>query len=195
MVPTRLPDPAALDQTHRATLLQVARDSIRHGLDRGRPLGVRIEKYAPPLQALGASFVTLHRTDQLRGCIGHLEATQALVQDVAANAFAAAFRDPRFPPLREDELPQLRVHVSVLTPTFPIPFSSEEDLIAKLRPGVDGLILEEGSARGTFLPSVWESLPDPPEFLRHLKVKAGLKPGHWSDRVKVYRYATESFGD
>ena len=190
-----MPDQDALDETHRDTLLQVARDSIRQGLERGRALRVRAEEYAPALQALRASFVTLHRADQLRGCIGHLEASQALVQDVAENAFAAAFRDPRFPPLREDELPQIRVHVSVLTPPAPILFSSEDDLIAKLRPGVDGLILEEGTARGTFLPSVWESLPDAREFLRHLKVKAGLRPGHWSDRVIVYRYATESFGD
>lgn len=195
MARTHLHDQAGFDEIQRDTLLRVARDSIRYGLAQGGMLRVKPEEYPPALQASLACFVTLHTSGQLRGCIGHLEASQPLVQDVAENAYSAAFRDPRFPPLRAEELPELRVQVSVLTPAAPIQCASEEDLIAQLRPGVDGLILVDGSARGTFLPSVWESLPDPREFLRHLKIKAGLRPGHWSDRTKAYRYETESFGD
>ena len=174
-------------------LLAVARDSIRQGLTVGQPLSVDLNDYASELRERRASFVTINLEEQLRGCIGHLQAIQALVQDVAENAFAAAFRDPRFPPLRTEEFPLLAVHISVLSPAEPMTFSSETDLIDQLRPGIDGLILEDGVARGTFLPSVWDSLPDPRDFLAHLKHKAGLPGNHWSPDLKIYRYQTESF--
>lgn len=183
----------ALSEQDRNTLLQLAGDSIRHGLQHGTPLAVKAADYPPTLQARRASFVTLQRQGQLRGCIGHLEAVAPLVEDVADNAFAAAFRDPRFPPLRELELEGLDIHISVLTPSSPMRFSSEADLISQLRPGIDGLILQDGASRGTFLPSVWESLPDPADFFRHLKLKAGLSPLHWSNQLQVSRYETESF--
>lgn len=185
--------PSYLSPDERLVLLQVAGDSIRHGLDHRSPLPVSPEDFPEALRAIRASFVTLHLHGALRGCIGHLEASLPLVRDVADNAFAAAFRDPRFPPLRRDELPGLDLHISILTPAEPMEFSSEADLLRQLRPGVDGLILAEGAARGTFLPSVWESLPDPRAFLQHLKQKAGLSPDHWSDRIRCYRYETESF--
>lgn len=178
----------------RRLLLDLARDSIRHGLENGRPLRIKVEDYPPSLQAQRAVFVTLNRRGALRGCIGHLEAIQPLVTDVVENAFASAFKDPRFPPLAAAEFDDLEIHISVLSPATPMTFSSEADLLRQLRPGVDGLILEDGPHRGTFLPSVWESLPQPLEFLRNLKMKAGLPADHWSDRVRVYRYQTESFG-
>jgi len=128
----------------------------------------------------------------LRGCIGTLEPQWALVLDVAKNARAAAFEDPRFPALTWPEFDRLEAHVSVLSMPEPMQFESEEDLLAQLRPGVDGLILEESFYRGTFLPAVWESLAEPQEFLRHLKQKAGLHPDYWSDTIKVQRYTTES---
>lgn len=187
------PSPS-LDPTARSRLLEIARASIRHGLDHGRPLPVRAAEFSEPLQARRASFVTLERNGSLRGCIGHLEAVAPLVEDVAENAFAAAFRDPRFPPLRAAEMADLELHVSVLTPAVPLVFGSEQELLAQLRPGIDGLILQEGSARGTFLPSVWESLPEPAQFLAQLKRKAGLPTNHWSERIQVYRYETEAFG-
>lgn len=183
----------SLDEQARETLLQIAGKSLRHGLEHGRALTVKASNYPAELQAMRASFVTLHRHGDLRGCIGHLEAIQPLVKDVAENAFAAAFRDPRFPPLSENELEGLEIHISVLTPATPMTFSSEEDLIAQLRPGLDGLILKDGPNQGTFLPSVWESLPSPNDFFRHLKLKAGLPISHWSDRLEVYHYETESF--
>ena len=183
-----------LDPEARSRLLELAHASIRHGLDHGRPLSVRAKDFPEPLRAQRASFVTLERQGALRGCIGHLEAVEPLVQDVAKNAFAAAFRDPRFAPLSESELAELALHISVLTPSTELEFESEQDLIAKLRPGIDGLILQEGAARGTFLPSVWESLPEPQQFLAQLKRKAGLPIDHWSERIRVFRYETEAFG-
>jgi AmmeMemoRadiSam system protein A len=180
----------------RRLLLEVARRSIRHGLDRGRPLSVDPGDFPDILRPVAATFVTLEDGAGLRGCIGRLEATRPLVEDVADNAYAAAFRDPRFPPLREDEWAAgLDVHISVLTPPEPLPVKDEEDLLAILRPGEDGLILEEGPNHATFLPSVWESLPKPADFLFHLKQKAGLPPGYWSTEMRFQRYGSENFGD
>jgi len=176
--------------------LDIARRSIAHGLEQRTPLPVDPAAYDERLRAPGASFVTLHLGDELRGCIGSLEARRPLVSDVACNAYAAAFQDPRFPPLSRDELPALRIHISVLSEATPLHFISENDLLRQLRPGVDGLILEEGeSHRSTFLPSVWSSLPDPRQFLQQLKLKAGLPPDYWSDSLRVLRYTTESFGE
>ncbi len=115
--------------------------------------------------------------------------------DIAENSWAAAFSDPRFPPVNKGELERIEIHLSILSKPELIRFSSEENLISQLRPGIDGLILEEGLHRGTFLPSVWESLNEPALFLAHLKQKAGLPTGYWSDNLKVLRYTTESFGE
>ncbi len=193
MAPMPSHERQTLSDELRAMLIDVARRSIQHGLTHGRPLQVNPLDYPEPLREQRASFVTLNRSGQLRGCIGHLEAVAPLVVDVAENAFAAAFRDPRFPPLSAGEFDDLEIHISVLSPPEPMSFTSESDLLGQIRPGVDGLILEDGHAKGTFLPSVWESLPNPRDFLAHLKVKAGLPPTHWSPSVKVYRYETESF--
>lgn len=184
----------AYDQNLRTVLLEVAAESIAHGLRQGRPLAVDPDAYPEPLRDLRATFVTLKRHGQLRGCIGVLEAIRPLVEDVAQNAFAAAFEDPRFHPLGADEYPELDLKISILTPPEPLVFSSEEELIAQLRPGVDGLILSDRGHRGTFLPAVWEELPEPRAFLEHLKRKAGLPFGYWSDSLRVSRYETESFG-
>ncbi len=181
------------DNGQRRELLELARASIRHGVEKGHSLDVDTEDYAPALCEKLACFVTLNRHGQLRGCIGHLEAVQPLVRDVAENAWSAAFRDPRFPPLEASELAGLEVHISILTPAQPMDFSSEADLLRQIRPGVDGLILEDGLARGTFLPSVWESLPRVEDFWLQLKRKAGLPLDHWSDSIQVSRYRTESF--
>ena len=186
-------DSDRLCEEERELLRKVARASIEHGLQTGRPLAVDTARYPRPLREPGASFVTLNEHGQLRGCIGSLEAIRPLVEDVAHNAYAAAYSDPRFPPLRASELPDLDLHISVLSPATPMQFDSEQDLIRQLRPGVDGLVLENGYHRGTFLPAVWESLPDPRDFLQHLKLKAGLPADYWSDTIRVSRYVTESF--
>jgi AmmeMemoRadiSam system protein A len=178
----------------RQQLLDLARTSIGHGLEHDRPLRVDPNDYPADLRAIRASFVTLNKAGRLRGCIGRLEATRPLVEDVVDNAYSAAFRDPRFPPLNRQEYPRLDLHISILSPATQIEFSDQTDLLRKIRPGVDGLILIEGPHRGTFLPSVWESLPEVESFFAQLKVKAGLPPDYWSDRLQVMRYTTESFG-
>lgn len=183
-----------LDEALRRQLLEVAESSIRHGLEQGRALALVATDYPPLLQAERATFVTLHRGGELRGCIGSLEAHRPLVVDVAENAYAAAFSDPRFPPLSRAELAGLELHISILSPAEPMQFDSETDLVAQLQPGVDGLVMREGPRRGTFLPSVWESLPRPEDFLTHLKLKAGLPADYWSESLEVARYRTESFG-
>ena len=178
----------------RRVLLETAWESLQHGLDRGFGLEVVDDGIPSPLSEPGASFVTLHRNGDLRGCIGSLEAHRPLISDVAHNAYAAGFRDPRFSPLQRDELVGLSLSISVLGKPQPISFVDENDLLRQLRPNVDGLILQSNTHRGTFLPSVWEALPEPVRFLEHLKAKAGLPPGYWSQDLRVWRYATESFG-
>jgi AmmeMemoRadiSam system protein A len=183
-----------LEESLQQQLLDIAEASIRHGLDYGRPLEPALPDYPAVLREPGASFVTLKRQDELRGCIGALSAHRPLLVDVAHNAWAAAFDDPRFPSLREEELEGLDIHISLLSGAEPLQFDSEAELLSQLQPGADGLIIEEGLRRGTFLPSVWEQLPTAELFLRHLKQKAGLPPDYWSPSLRVSRYTTESFG-
>lgn len=146
------------------------------------------EPVQPQLAEPGATFVTLTQHGELRGCIGSLEAWRPLDADIRANACAAAFRDPRFPPLAREELPATRVEVSLLTPAEAITFADEVNALRQLRPGIDGVIFECGGRRSTFLPQVWESLPEQKQFLAHLKQKAGFASDFWADGVKLYRY-------
>ena len=187
----------SLAETDRETLHSIAKASILYSLEEGSSAQyektLRLDDYSPDLQQQRATFVTLNIDNQLRGCIGTLEAHQPLVVDVAHNARAAAFHDPRFGPLSKPEFEGLQVHISILGIPEPMAFSSEQDLIEQLRPGVDGLILTAAGRRGTFLPSVWESLETPEEFFSHLKLKAGLPSSYWSDDIKIERYTTESF--
>lgn len=183
---------SSLDKSDRQALLSIAWDSIKHGLEHRSPLPVTPEHYSDPLQQTTATFVTLQIAGQLRGCIGTLEAQTTLVQDVAEHAYAAAFNDPRFAPLSEKEFPLLEIHISLLTPAEPIAVNSQEELLEKLQPGVDGLILEENTHKATFLPSVWEQLPSPQLFLQHLKEKAGLPRNYWSDTLRFQRYQVVS---
>jgi len=141
----------------------------------------------------GAVFVTLTQHGQLRGCIGSLEAHRSLIDDLQSNARAAAFKDPRFPPLRREELTGTRVEVSLLSPAEPMHFANEADALAQLRPGIDGVILEHGWQRATFLPQVWEQLPEAHEFISHLKRKAGLAADFWSADLQLSRYQVEKF--
>lgn len=172
-------------------LLEIARLSINHGLKEAMPFPVVLPDESPALQEYGASFVTLTLDGKLRGCIGALEARNPLAEDVSEHAFSAAFEDPRFEPVTKDEAAQLEIHLSILTPSVPLPCADEADLLAKLRPGRDGLILQEGRRRATFLPSVWEELPDPREFVAHLKMKAGLNADYWSKALQFSRYEAE----
>lgn len=181
------------DQDERQQLQKIAQQSILHGLKKGSPLVVDPQTYTAHLQESRATFVTLNLNHTLRGCIGTLSAHQPLVCDIAHNAYSAAFSDPRFPSMTEAEYPLLHYHISILSESAPMTFSSEQELIDQLRPGVDGLILQDGFHRGTFLPSVWEQLPEREDFLNHLKQKAGLASNHWSTTVQISRYTVESF--
>ncbi len=147
----------------------------------------------PAMALPGATFVTLTQDGALRGCIGSLEAHRPLDQDVRANAVAAAFRDPRFPPLTLAELPRTRVEVSLLTAPVAMTFGSEADALRQLRPDVDGIILIAGQRRSTFLPQVWEQLPEPRQFMAHLKQKAGLPADWWSAEVQLRRYEVQKW--
>jgi len=180
--------------TEQEALLRIAYDAIAHGVRNGIPGVIESANYTDRLRTISATFITLKIADALRGCIGTLEAVRPLIRDVHENAFAAAFRDPRFPPVAERELTGLQIGISVLSCPEPMAFGSEQDLLDQLRSGIDGLILEEGYHRSTFLPAVWESLPQPQAFFRQLKLKAGLSPDHWSDTLRVYRYHTEVIG-
>lgn len=182
-----------LNEIQKKQLHEVALQSIKYGLNNNRPPEINTSDYDNDLQVKRATFVTLQKNKQLRGCIGILEPVRPLVADVSHNAFAAAFSDNRFPPVKSDELMQLDIHISILGTPEELVFDSENDLLSQLRPGVDGLIMQEGTLKGTFLPSVWESLPEKHDFINHLKTKTGLPAGYWSDSLKVQRYTVEDF--
>ena len=182
-----------LSTENRHLLHDIAYQSIKHGLETGKALEINIEQYPPELQLKKATFVTLHRNEELRGCIGILRPVRPLAEDVAHNAWAAAYSDSRFMPLTANELDDLDIHISILGTPEEMDFTSENDLLQQIRPGTDGLILEHGFNKGTFLPSVWESLSDSREFLNHLKLKAGLPADYWSDNIRVKRYTVEEF--
>lgn len=181
-------------EEEREELLDVARRSLRHGLDHGAALPVEAEHFGPALREPGATFVTIRCNLALRGCMGRLEAEEELVCDVSRNAYRAGFHDPRFPPLEADELADLEIHVSVLGAARPLTCRDEVELVAQLRPGEDGLILRAGPHVATFLPAVWQSLPDPASFVRELKRKAGLRADAWPDDLRFERYRVVEFG-
>lgn len=171
------------------TLLALARAAI--GLRWGGDPGPSHD--AGWLQQPGATFVTLAVAGALRGCVGTVEAYRPLSTDVTANAVAAAFRDGRFPPLRQDEFCAVRIEVSLLSPVEPLTCRSEAEACALLRPGVDGVLLACGARHATFLPQVWARLRDPVEFLGHLRVKAGLPARHWDEATTLSRYTVTSW--
>lgn len=183
------PGEAAYGDEHGETMVSLARASIASALGDAASAAPQ----AAWLEEHRATFVTLTRAGELRGCIGTLEARRPLSEDVAANARAAALSDPRFPPVRLSELDAIRVEVSLLSPTAPIEFSDHDDLIGQLRPGEDGLVLACDGRRGTFLPQVWESLPEPERFVAELKRKAGLAPTASTRRCQVWRYRVQKW--
>ena len=183
------------DEEQRARLLTAARKSIAYGAQTKVVLPLDLEEWEPAFQAHGAAFVTLRKHGRLRGCIGSLRAYRALIEDVVNNAYAAALQDPRFPCVHPDEVGELSIHLSVLGTPSHMTCPDEPSLLAALRPGVDGLILADGERRATFLPSVWEELPSPTEFVRALKHKMGVSADYWSATLTISRYGVESFGE
>jgi len=182
-----------LNHQERRILFELAREAITRAVH-GEPEPKVDESTLPErLRQQGASFVTLRGPgDKLRGCIGSIEARAPLVQDVQRNAVGSAMRDPRFPPVTPRELDALQIELSILTPPQELDFSGPNDLLARLRPGVDGVIIEKDWCRATLLPSVWESIPDPVEFMNILCRKAGLSDREWRlPGMTVYVYQAE----
>jgi len=182
-----LPEPVGEEDSK--ILVGLARESIRIGAETGRELDLDPGGFSSRLGMPGASFVTLELDGDLRGCIGSLEAYRPLVLDVVRNADGAARRDPRFAPVNPKEVGLLEVHVSVLGPPVPLEVDSETELLQTLRPGIDGLTLEAPHGhRATFLPKVWDQLPEAADFLHHLKRKAQLPGDYWSPEIEFWRY-------
>ena len=178
-----------------ADLLRLARASIEYGLEHDKPVPVDLDGLPMELMEPAATFTTLRLDRQLRGCCGTLEAAHPLAMDVARSAFQAAFRDLRFQPLARDEFGRIRLEVSVLSPLEEMPVASEADLLNRLAPGTDGLVIVEGVRRATFLPKVWDSLPEPRQFLAALKTKCGLPEDYWSERLEFFRYRTTLYAE
>ncbi len=178
----------SISDENRRILLDLARKSIQLGLEKNTIPQSSFDAYPKQLKSVLATFVTLKIHGRLCGCIGTLDAYRPLVYDIVDNAAKAAFSDPRFESVSASEFEQLDIHISILSPPQEIQFDSETGLLSLLQPHVDGLIIQDGAHKGTFLPSVWESLPDPEDFLRHLKQKAGFRPDYWSDNIRVFRY-------
>lgn len=188
----------AFDKKEKKFLLALARRSVREYLETGKKTEIKpAEVPSKKLTENGACFVTIYKSKELRGCIGSLEATRPLVFDVVENALHAAFGDPRFYPLEKEELPEVRFSISVLTKPEPFPVKDAEDLLKKLKPGKHGLIIKKGVARATFLPAVWEQLPEKEEFLAHLCMKAGLGPYDWKDTkgLEFEAYEADEFSE
>lgn len=176
-------------------ILRLARASIEYGFVHSEPLPVDCDELPPALTEPGATFTTLKVGEALRGCCGTLEARQPLATDVTYSAFQAAFRDPRFEPLGAHEFETVRLEVSVLSPMEPMPVSDEADLLEQLDPGRDGLVIIASGRRATFLPKVWEMLPDARQFLAALKNKCGLTEDYWSDQLRFLRYRASSYAE
>ena len=177
-------EPDTLPRDAGRVLLPLARTAIAN------QLGLSWQGSEAPqwLQQYGACFITLTRDTKLRGCVGTLRPHRALAEDVKANAVAAAFRDPRFPPVAAGEFPVVALEISVLSAVEPMRFDDEADALRQLRRGIDGLVFEYGYHTSTFLPQVWEDFKEPTEFVAHLKYKAGLPPDFWDKDVRLSRY-------
>lgn len=188
---------ASEEDRRGAILIAIARDELARSLGRTQetPQDVDPWEAEPWLFEPGAVFVTLKQNGALRGCVGSLLPVRPLIEDVRHNAVAAASRDPRFEPLAPRELDAVEIEVSKLTVPEPMPFTDEADALAQLRPGVDGVVLRCGARRATFLPQVWDSLPQPAAFLASLKRKAGLEPDFWDDEVRLERYRVRKWSE
>ncbi|MFC1673651.1 AmmeMemoRadiSam system protein A [Pseudomonadota bacterium] len=184
----------ALLDAHGDLMLSLVKRSIQHTLDTGGQMDVDLSTLPAELSGDGACFITLNLDGHLRGCIGSPQAHRALGLDLVYNANGSAFHDPRFGPVRREEAERLDIHISVLSPAHPFDFDDEADMLAKLNPGEDGLIIEDLGRRALFLPSVWAQLPEPASFVQHLKAKAGLSTDHWSDTFTAKRFIAAQCG-
>lgn len=185
---------AFISEIDKKKLLKIAREAITCALRNEQLVKIKLQEYSQLLRDPGASFVTLTIQGKLRGCIGTLEANQPLVVDVQEHAVAAAMEDYRFPVVREEELQLISIEISRLTPVQLVDYSTHEDLISKIRVNVDGVLIKANGRRATFLPQVWEKVPDPEQFLSQLCMKMGATPGLWREKhLQIYTYQVEKF--
>jgi len=183
-----------LTSEEKHTLLQIARQSLEAGVRGQKLMPLKLNAMSPRLKEWGASFVTLTIHGNLRGCIGALEPYQPLAEDVREHAISAALQDYRFPNVQPGELSQIEIEVSRLTVPVPLKYEAPEDLLEKLRPGIDGVLLRDGQRRATFLPQVWDKLPDPADFLDNLCYKMGAPSNLWRKKhLDVLIYQVEEF--
>ncbi len=184
----------ALNNKDKQKLLELARQALIRGICGEQVPPLDLAQLPESLRQPGATFVTLTRKGELRGCVGALEAYQPLAEDVYEHALAAAVQDYRFPPVSPPEVAELEIEISRLTPSQPVEFQDWMDLLSRLRPNIDGVILVDGMRRATFLPQVWEKLPDPADFMDHLCLKMGVNADLWRYKMmKVYTYQVEEF--
>ena len=187
-------DAEALTEQEKNCLLQIARQALEEAVGQSKPAARVVQSPSARLQQSGASFVTLTINGSLRGCIGALEPYQSLIEDVREHAMAAALQDYRFPPVTPEELAGIQIEISCLTRPLPLDYSDSEDLLKKLRPQIDGVVIRDGIRRATFLPQVWEKIVEPAEFLEHLCLKMGAAPDLWRHRhLDVLVYQVEEF--
>jgi AmmeMemoRadiSam system protein A len=175
-------------------LLGVARKTIKNRLSKAEEAQIDKKDLPEKFQERLGTFVTVTIDGNLRGCIGHIIPRETLIEGIRENALNAAFRDPRFPPLTQEEFDKIELEISILTPPQELPYTDAEDLLNKLRPGIDGVIIKKGFYEATFLPQVWEQLPDKREFLTHLCLKAGLSAYSWNtEKLQVSIYQVQAF--
>jgi len=186
---------ATITDEDRSALLKLARSTIEAKLIKGVKV-MRPEKMTSALKENRGCFVTLHKDGALRGCIGTIEAVMPLAAGVEENALNAAFRDPRFSSLEEKELKNTNIEISVLTVPQELSFKDKNDLKKKLKKGVHGVILSSGRQKATFLPQVWEQLPEVEKFLEHLCMKVGMDKNCWKNKTtRVQTYEAEFFSE
>ncbi len=184
-----------MSKPHKQELLAIAREIIEYSLENNYDTPEFLDSALEFNLDPRATFVTLTMDDKLRGCIGSLEASRDILQDVAFNAYSAAFLDNRFSKLTKNELDDVKISISILNPSENLEFTSEKDLLNKIRPNIDGLILTSGNKRVTFLPSVWNEIKNKQDFINHLKIKAGLQKNFWDNNIKIARYTTNNFDE
>ena len=185
-----------LTLSEKRLLLTLAREALESGVQGNAIKELDLEELPDRLEQKGVSFVTLTIDGRLRGCIGALEATRSLAEDVQQHSIAAALNDYRFPPVQVEELKNITIEISYLTPPVSLDYEDPKDLLNHLKPGIDGVVLKDGVRRATFLPQVWEKIPDPNTFLDMLCQKMGVPPDYWQKKkLEVLTYQVEKFSE
>ena len=175
---------------YKEHLLQIAQISLEKAVKYGKHYSPSRRSFPEDIFDKGAVFVTLKKNGELRGCIGSILPTMSVAQNIADNAYAAALSDKRFLPVEEKELPEITYSIALLTNFEKVEYKSEQDVLNKIKAGIDGLVIRDGDRQGVFLPAVWKELPDKNNFFKHLKIKAGMNPNYWNNRINVYRFRT-----